>query len=120
MKVLVGIMVLFLGVVNANAAPLNLNPDYPNLAMWSADYTYDYTKNGPDAGGLFEIDLGTSAIALDPDGTGWIPITTPAYHLEANFDVSGNFEGGTLSATGTTSHPEFQSGTIYPIKKRRL
>jgi hypothetical protein len=119
-----------------HAVGLNLVPMYPDLTTFGATMTNTWTpatyncfrSNGnpvdcssplvdpaqtvlvQPASGVFTI-AGTS-MALNPDGSTLLPVSGGSYNLTANFDNSGIFTGGTLLATGTTSDPAWQSGTI--------
>lgn len=118
-----------------HAAVLNLVPAFPDLTTFNATMTNTWTpeqcfrNNGSPvscsnsqvdpaktiaASGVFVI-AGTT-MALNPDGSGLIAVTSGlnglSYNLTANFNNSGLFTGGTLLVTGTTSAPAWQSGTI--------
>jgi hypothetical protein len=118
-----------------HASALNLIPAFPDLTTFNATMTNTWTpeqcfrSNGNPvacsnsqvdptqtipASGLFVI-AGTT-MALNPDGSGLIAVTSGpnglSYNLTANFSSNGLFTGGTLLATGTTSDPAWQSGTI--------
>jgi hypothetical protein len=118
-----------MGAVQAYA--LNLTPTFPDLVNFGSTYTYTSqclrnnsttisgtcesgtspTKfNGAMVSGQLTISGGN--MALNPDGSGNIPVSGGGYLLTANFNSSGIFTGGTISATGTTTHPDFQSGTF--------
>ena len=126
------VMALLMALVApaVHAVGLNLTPGYPDLTTFSATMTNTWTpeqcfrSNGNPvdcssgqvdpsktiaASGVFTI-AGTTMVLTD--GSTFFPVSGGNYNLTANFDSSGIFTGGTLLATGTTSDPAWQSGTI--------
>jgi hypothetical protein len=114
-----------------HAVGLNLVPTYPDLTTFGATMTNTWTaqqcfrSNGSSvscsnsqvdpsktiaAYGVFTI-AGTNMV-VNPDGNTLLPVSGGSYSLTANFNSSGLFTGGALLATGTTSDPAWQSGTI--------
>ncbi len=120
-----------------HAVGLNLTPTFPDLTTFGATMTNTWTAAtadqcfrsngnpvactspnvdpsltipGQPAYGVFTI-AGTTMV-VNPDGSTFLPVSGGSYNLTANFNSSGLFTGGTLLATGTTSDPAWQSGTI--------
>lgn len=126
----------------ANAALLGLSPSSPDLTLFSGSLSYvfdaqclgsdgstlgacgtDNGQNGPNkvtfdgpldeasSSGLLSI-IG-STMVLGPDGSGTlIPVSGGSYDLMASFTGAGLFDSGSVTALGTTSDPNFQSGTL--------
>lgn len=107
-------LILYLISPLANAASLGLSPSFPDLVVFDGSYDYTYqgaTPNPNDIeGGTLTVTNGL--MALNPDGSGNIPVSGGSYELIANFGVNGLFIDGTVSALGTTADPDFLSGTI--------
>lgn len=93
----------------ATAASLNLSPGYPDVGSGG---TIGYSHDG--SSGLFEVDdSGTFTITWN-DGASLDFIGGATYDLNATFDSSGNFTGGTVSITGAslTANPLWAGPTI--------
>ena len=126
------VMALLMALVSpaVHAVGLNLTPVYPDVTTFGTTMTNTWTpeqcfrSNGNPvdcssgqvdpsktiaASGVFTI-AGTTMVLTD--GSTFFPVSGGNYNLTANFDSSGIFTGGTLLATGTTSDPAWQSGTI--------
>ena len=104
LSVAAGILFLFTPV--AQAAPLNLTlNDFPDIASFAIDVTYDAGNDFLTADGL--------AFQLDDDGSGAAEtILDGSFLLTATIDASGNLSGGSLNIGGTVSSLDFDSGTL--------
>ena len=116
-KVFVGILAIF-AVSNANAVLLGLVPDPVPDAKARNTIDYFFT-NGTDNSGGFTMEVRGLVTGL-ADNTGLHNVSGSCagglgcYTLDATFNSSGVFQGGSISLTGSapTSSPLVNSGTI--------
>lgn len=139
----------FLFASGASAYSLNLPPAYPDVTTYSANINYTATcVNNNNATGVCgqvassgggntatrTYDVQTQGLltitgttmSLNATGSGSIAVSSGSqglsYNLSAKFDANGNFVtlGSTISIKGTTTNPNFQSGTILTANLTQL
>jgi hypothetical protein len=74
------------------------------------DYSGAIAEDGTPGFGLFSIT--GSTLSLNIDGSANLGVAGGSYSLTADFDENGGFTGGSINVLGTTSDPDFQSGTL--------